>query len=352
MTPAVNLHILAAEFTQLSRSAFFEPAFQEFSAKTAEVILHVLQNAKKYPEEVVRQFQELTWNILQFVSGSRSNDAPHETQYVLRKALKEWVSEDALVSSAALNGFEFFVNLADFWEFVDHVIDGYDVDGYSPLVVRIGSPAAFRHRPVFCVPLFHELGHFVDHNYKISEASVLLNLGPTPDGISAEQWQNLNVQHRMEHFADLFAACYCGQATNQSLFAIAPNHGDSPTHPATDRRMKVVDDFLAGMPNPMVDLLQEALKARKQEPLKVRFVEPSVECFNDVLTCKIGSVEELYGIFLSSWGYLHTQLADRSAPWITLDADASTIEKTVNDLTGKSIRNYEIVERWKNVTSD
>ena len=352
MTPAVNLHILAAEFTQLSRSAFFEPAFQKFSAKTAEVIEHVLQHAADYPEDVVRQFQSHVWNVLQFVSGSRSNDAPHETQYVLRKALKEWVSEDALVSSASLNSFEFFVNLADFWDFVAQAIDGYDTDNYSPLVVRIGSPSAFKHRPVFCVPLFHELGHFVDHHYKISETSVLLSLAPVPAGISLEQWQNLNIQHRMEHFADLFAACYCGEATNFSLFAIAPKNGNSASHPSTQRRIEVVDDFLAGRDNSIVNLLQDALSARKQEVLKVRFIEPNVDCFNDVLTCKISNLEELYGIFLSSWKYLHNQIDDRSAPWITADADASTIEKTVNDLTGKSLRNYEIVERWKNVSSD
>jgi len=348
----VNLHILAAEFTQLSRSAFFEPAFQEFSEKTAESIAHVLEYSASYPDEIVRQFQHHVWNVLQFVSGSRSNDAPHEAQYVLRKVLKEWIYEDALVSSASLNNFEFFVSLTDLWEFVGRALDRYDSGGYAPLVVRIGSPAAYKHRPVFCVPLFHELGHFVDHNYKISETSVLMNLAPAPPGITDEQWQNLNVRHRMEHFADLFAACYCGQATNLSLCAFAPANGDSHTHPSTQRRLAVVDDFLNNRSNVIVDVLQSALVARKQPALSVRYSEPTLNCFDDVLTYKIKDEAELYGIFLASWKYLHAQLTDRSAPWITPDADASTIEKTVNDLTEKSLRNYEIVERWKNAVNN
>ncbi|WP_457649658.1 hypothetical protein [Profundibacter sp.] len=354
MTPLVNLHILARRYTQLSKSAYFDPAFKDFARRTVDATQHVLDNARNYPDGVIRQFEQHVWRVMQFVRGSRSNDAPHETQYVLRKALKEWILEEVLVSSASLEEFSFFLNTADLWDFINKSLNDFNKQKYKPLVVQIGAPEAFKHRPIFCVPLFHELGHFVDHHYKISEFS-LLQTPPaqTPDGMHQDYWRAINLRHRMEHFADLFGSCYCGEAGNKSLLAIAPDHSASPTHPATIRRVEIVDDFLNNRQNDMVDLLQAALKARTGKYLLTRFKKPNISsALDDVVTYKINDDAELFGIFLAGWEYLHDQLEERTAPWIDAKVDSYIIEKTVNDLIEKSIRNFEIRERWKDVASD
>ena len=354
MTPLVNLHILARRYTRLSKSAYFDPAFKDFSRRTVDAIQHVLDNAQNYPDEVIRQFEQHVWRVMQFVRGSRSNEAPHETQYVLRKALKEWIPEEALISSASLEGFDFFINLADLWDFIDKSLDDFDKKDYKPLVVQIGAPEAFKHRPIFCVPLFHELGHFVDYQYEVSKTSLLLSQPKAPPkGVSPQDWQFVNLRHRMEHFADIFSSCYCGEAGNRSLLAIAPDHTDSPTHPATTRRVEIVDDFLNNRQNDMVDLLQAALKARTEKCLSTRFKKPDISsALNDVVTCQINDDAELFGIFLAGWEYLHDQLEKPTAPWIDAEVGSYIIEKTVNDLIEKSIRNFEIRERWKDVASD
>lgn len=354
MTPVVNLHILAKRYTQLSKSAFFDPAFRGFANRTVEAINHVIENAENYPEDVVRQFQTHVWWAMQFVRGSRSNDAPYETQYVLRKALKEWIPEDALISSAALEEFNFFLNPADLWDHIGRSLNRFDTQSYKPLVVRIGAPEAYKNRPIFCVPLFHELGHFVDHHFKLSELSMLLHPPAAPQrGISQGEWNIINLRHRMEHFADLFSSCYCGAASTKSLLAIAPGHPDSPTHPSTDKRVAIVDDFLNGRPNHMVLIIQETLQARGQKKLDQWFALPDIGAsFDDVVTYKIPNVSELYGIFLAGWDYLHDQLENRTAAWVDGDVDAYTIEKTVNDLVEKSIRNFEIRERWADVIAN
>lgn len=350
----MNLHILAKRYTQLSRSAFFDPAFREFANRTVEAINHVIDNVVSYPDDVVRQFEAHVWRVMQFVRGSRSNDAPYETQYVLRKVLKEWIPDDALISGAALEEFNFFLNPADLWDHIGRSLNLFDTQNYKPLVVRIGAPEAYKHRPIFCVPLFHELGHFVDHHFKLCELSMLLFPPAAPQhGISQQDWNFINLRHRMEHFADLFSSCYCGAASTKSLLAIAPGHPDSPTHPSTSKRVATVDDFINGRANPMVTLIQETLKARGQKQLEQWFTVPDLTAsFDDVVTYRIPDVQELYGIFLAGWDYLHSQLENRSAPWIDDGVDAYTIEKTVNDLVEKSIRNFEIRERWANVTSN
>ena len=354
MTPLVNLHILAKRFTQLSKSVYFDPAFREFSQKTVHAIQHVIENADYYPDDVIRQFENQAWRVMQFVRGSRSNDAPHETQYVLRKALKDWIKSEALLSSAALEDFIFFLNTEDIWDFISRSLNRLSDQKYKPLVVRIGSPEAFKHRPVFCIPLFHELGHFVDHYYEISKSSLLLSpIPPTPPNLPLQTWQLINLHHRMEHFADLFASCYCGEASNNSLLAIAPDNPDSPTHPSTKKRVAVVGDFLNGRANQMIELLQQASNARAKQQLTVKFALPEVDsAFNDVLTYNITNENELYGIFPASWNYLHSQLNTPTAPWIDNELTAYGVEKTVNDLVEKSIRNFEIKERWSGVPTD
>jgi hypothetical protein len=350
----VNLHILAKRFTQLSRSVFFDPAFREFSEKSVQAIVHVIENVDKYPDDVVRKFESHVWRVMQFVRGSRSSDAPHETQYVLRKALKEWIPHNALISSAALEDFNFFLNTEDIWDFIDRSLNHFDTGGYKPLVVRIGSPEAFKHRPVYCVPLFHELGHFVDHYYEISKFSLLLSPPPAPPlGVNPQQWQFIHERHRMEHFADLFASCYCGEASNKSLLAIAPNNLDSPTHPATAKRVGIVNAFLAETQNLTIDLLQNACLARSGQNLTPKFKTPDVKpAFDDVLTYEIANDRELYGIYLAGWNYLHEEIDNPSAPWIDDEVTTYGVEKTVNDLVEKSIRNFEIKERWSVVVAD
>ena len=354
MTPIVNLHILAEKFTQLSKSVFFDPAFTKFAERTVEAIHHVIEHSSSYPEPIVRRFVSHVWAVLQFVRGSRSNDAPYETQFVLRKALREWIDDDVLISSSALDSFDFFLSSADLWEYIEQTIGQFDTGGYKPLVVRIGSPEAFKHRPIFCIPLFHELGHFVDFHFKISDMSILVSPpNQPPTGLDPQTWQRLNLNHRREYFADLFAACYCGHASIKTLLAVAPNNGSSFTHPSTAERVKVVADFLAGVQNEKVDLFQATLTAQQLPNLKQRFVCPEVRHhFDDALTHQLSCIEELFGIFSSGWDYLHEELEKRTAPWIDDTVDASIIEKTVNDLVEKSIRNFEIVERWQDVTSD
>lgn len=355
MTPIVNLHILAKRFSELSRSAYFDSAFKDFAERTAKAIAHVIDNPNQYPDDVIRQFEAHVWRVMQFVSGSRTNDAPHETQYVLRKALKHWLNKDVLVSSASLEDLNFFLNTEDLWEFIELALSKFDAEGYKPLFVRIGSPLAYKHKPVFCVPLFHELGHFVDHYYEITKSSLLLHApGPIPPGatINQQQWQFVNHRHRMEHFADIFAACYCGEASKKSLQAIAPNNPDSPTHPSTAKRITLIDTFLNGNTDSMIDLLQNATNARTQQILSRKFLTPDINAaFDNVLTYKISNEAELFGIFPASWEYLFKQIDNRTAQWIDNNITTHGIELTINDLTEKTIRNFEVTERWSNVSS-
>lgn len=110
----------------------------------------------------------------------------------------------------------------------------------------------------------------------------------------------------------------------------------------------MVEDFLSGAKNEAVVRVQRALESLGLPQLSEKYSKPSVESsFDDLLTYKITTLEELYGVYPASWDYLFSQLEHRRASWIGGGTDAFAIEKTINDLTEKSIRDYEIVERWR-----
>lgn len=355
MKPIINLRILGKRFEQLSRAAFFDREFHEFVLKTSAAIDHVLEDSNRYPEPVLRQLERSLWNVSPFITGNRSNDAPHETQYVLRKALREWIDVTALISSASHDNLAFYLNPADdLWKLIANALDGFPTEGYSPLVVQIGFPEAYRHRPVFCVPLFHELGHFVDFHYKISELSLLTEPLPScPAAVNLATWRMVVLSHRREFFADLFAACYSGLASRHSLMSIAPNNPDTATHPSTKSRAGAIDAFLSGSANPHVDLVQRSLTNRGLPNLSPRFSAPELSGqFDDALTYRVSSTEELYGMFPAAWDYHEKQLATRSASWTDVNDTEHEIERTINDLTEKSLRDFEIRERWADVSSN
>src|SRR5207248_1614529 len=82
--------------------------------------------------------------------------------------------------------------------------------------------------------------------------------------------------HRKEYFADLFSASYVGEALKGFLQEFCPNQRVSQSHPATAARIAVIDDFLSGGKNAIIDLLQSALATRGQKALGKRFVGTAV----------------------------------------------------------------------------
>ena len=118
-------------------------------------------------------------------------------------------------------------------------------------------------------------------------------------------------------------------------------------HPATQVRVDTVEDFLNDNPNSVVDLFQNVLTVRGLPTLEKRFRIPEVtRHFDDALTYPIQNREELFGLFPASWDYLENQLVKRDAAWISENVTEFEVEKTINDLTEKSLRNFEVRQRW------
>lgn len=153
----------------------------------------------------------------------------------------------------------------------------------------------------------------------------------------------------MEHFADLFAANYVGRANGSLLTHLADNAPVSQTHPATADRNAVVNDFLSGTQNPIVDLFSNSSSMLKAPKLKIRYTTPDVsDAFNNIRPYPIENESELHGLIEASWTFLESALKSKLAPWTNLEEQ--DIGRIVNDLTEKSIRNMAILEKWDGAT--
>jgi hypothetical protein len=346
LRPRVDLNLVANTLRALDDSAYFDGRVHEFTRHFIGAIEHVLANPGKYDAAIETSFAWLCRNVQSYLSGSTNNEIPFEVVYCLTDALGRWRLSDAAIVTSLTEDHNFHLKPLDPWQFIETSITDYDAGGFRLPVVMIGVPRIYAHKPIFCIPLFHELGHFVDIKYRITQVSAILNPAPiAPAGANDHSY-------RMEHFADLFGASYVGRSSIAALEAIAPNAAATESHPATADRVALVDAFLAGTAHPTIDLMQNALSKLGLPTLTKVFDSVDVTPdFDDVRTFVPSSIEQVYGMFDSAWAYLFNAIDRQLNPWQLSDRRDGIVEALVNDLTEKSIRNFAIREAWDAVAS-
>ncbi|MER9075543.1 hypothetical protein NKH80_22500 [Mesorhizobium sp. M0904] len=325
----------------LNDSAFFDRRLHDFTEHLIGAIDHVLAAPTLYDSAIVRQFADQMRLVQSYLAGSTSNEIPYEVVYCLTNALAPWVKRETIIVTSLTEGHNFHLLPVDPWNFIRTTISGYDTAGFNILLVMIGVPRLYSHKPVFCIPLFHELGHFVDVTSKLSEVTVLLNSAAIAP-VDADE-----LAHRREFFADVFSSCFVGYAGIEALKTIAPNHPTTYTHPATADRIQVVSDFLGSINNPIVDLLTTAVAALGLPNLRIASSKANLAVdFDDLRTFAGSNIGEVYGIFEAAWNYMFEAIDQGRNPWGLSPVRETDIETVVNDLTEKSIRNYALRVAW------
>jgi hypothetical protein len=341
LRPEIDLQLLRDSLVELEETTYFSGKLHQFTKKLASAISHALSERERYDHKVIAGLAEQVRLAHRYLEGSTTKEAPYEMEYCLKTALPHWIKRESLITTALTAGQDFHFSPADPWGYVKNTITGFDTLGFDPLLVLIGVPRLYVHKPLYCIPLYHELGHFADVTLGITKYSFLIQ---PPSGAIHPQAEK---SHRLEYFADLFAACYVGEASIATLETIAPNNPHSMTHPSTASRAALVRDFLAGIGNPTVDLFQTCLNNLGVPSLAVMFDAPNLGKMDDLKPHSIQSERELHGIFLSGWKYLEAALDSRNPPWSKSMSDGD-IERIINDLIEKSLRKRSVRERWGN----
>lgn len=268
-------------------------------------------------------------------------------EFCLKKALDEWKKKECVITTSLsldLYG-AFHFRQADPWEIIQNILPSFDGKGFNPALILISLPRVYRSKPIFCIPLYHELGHFVDRHWGITTLAQVMIRQASLFGLSG-----MPPGHWAEFFADLFATCYVGESSIRVLQTAAPNNPTSATHPSTSDRVALMRAFLDGTPDPKIKVIQNALIRLGAPVLAPRYLLPTISsAYDDLRTYVVQSVPEVHGLLASAWAYFEGALAN-GFPWARTPLHEGNIEKVVNDLTEKSIRNYSIRMMWQNAT--
>lgn len=358
---------MLAQLDNLSETPYFSSDLDTHILELREVLQALLTKLDSTPvainTNVASFIANEVWRLTQFLTGSTTKQIPYEVVYAIEKAAAEWGPHKLLITTAIIQeaNFYFHSSSRDFFDQVEQEL-GIKIT-HQP--VQIALPYIYRHKPLFCIPLFHELGHFIDISNDIVTTSLLSqpeDLGPdlpdlpTSGEIAKMDFGNKRFyaqvvkNHRAEYFADLVSAAYVGDAAHGFLEEFISNQSVSPTHPSSIARYKLMSDFLSGQPNLILDMFQDALNKRGLAPLGVRYQVPDVsQTFGNARPARLQSEQEVFGIFASGWTFLQQMHSTPSGLWANLLS--SDIENVTNDLVEKSIRNRMIVEGWDEAVS-
>ena len=356
MRSRIDLYLLRDAINQLSEMTYFSKRLHDYAANVVKAIDYVLTNESDIAPDILRSFGRHVQRTYVYLAGSTTKEAPYEMEYCLAKALDRWVQRDTIITTALTNEHDFHLLPADPWGFIKSFLPGFDTQGYDPLLVQLGLPRLYRHKPLYCLPLYHELGHFVDEQSTVTSLSMVaepaliaierLGLGAE---YTDEQKQRVESRHRKEYFSDLFAAAHVGRPSVETLVTIAPSATASATHPSTADRVELVDIFLDGRTTPLIDLFQQCLTQQDKPALTKIFTLPTMStAFDDLRPYETADEPELHGTLSAAWTYLNDCLDNRRRPWIRPAMSDADIERITNDLTEKTIRNASIRERWTN----
>lgn len=357
-----NLRLLHAQLSELAETPYFSTELDKFTKSLLEVVVKLLAKLETSPPtiniDIAKFLAHHVWELTQFLTGSTTKQIPYEVVYGIERAAAQWTSKKLLITTAIVQEDNFFFKggSQDFFTQVKSEL-GVEIDAQP---VQIALPYIYRHKPLFCLPLFHELGHYVDAANDIVKTSLLMSpedVGPDlPDlPTSAEIAKHSGNErmllakvievHRKEYFADLFSAAYVGEAAKGFLQEFCGGEPWSPSHPSTSARIQVMDDFLNGRSNPIVNLLQGALKARGQKHLSKRYSTTQLDiAFAAVRPCTPESDQEVFGLFQDGWRFLSNVWNSPTGSYSLLSE--AERERVVNDLAEKSIRNRMIFEGW------
>jgi hypothetical protein len=285
---------------------------------------------------------------LEFLDNSTLNVIPYEIISCLEYALEDWVKRDNFIIATTLSNkyIDFHFDGDYSQEFLD-ILNNYIQPRYfiqiKHRLIKISLPKNLSRDYLSCVVLYHELGHFIDYELNISK-KLLLNTYLVDEPQDKVQEAYLN--HTMEYFADLFAAQYIDNASNLYLNYIAFFENDSHTHPATSKRIEVVNEFISDKVCIKLNEFNNVLLISGYSEIKIRYkvINLNRSDFLKLIPQTIENKEELHYIFKLGWEF-----------WNSSDSNFLKNFKNrqkyhiINNLIEKSISNYTIVTKWQEI---
>jgi len=312
---------------------------------------------------------------IEFLDNSTHNLIPFEIVECLKIALKDWIPDNdnkfIIVTSYVNNmlGFSFDPTLATNKDIYNCLKNRYNIE-FTNKLIQINLPKYLSRDYLANVVLYHELGHFLDLYYNItapiseelsatyskldpSEISVLKAYFPfLDDPVNLYQFFPMLISnHLREYFADVFASQYINSCSCKYLDYITNSDANcSLSHPSTINRNKLVEEFLIGKNNILLNKIMESTKIITNLSLQKRFDPIDGNDFMNLIPIDIENPEKLHSLFLLGWDFwLQGPKYFSSYNGMSEALKPGQYYQIINNLIEKSIGNYIIKVDWEKI---
>jgi len=324
--------------------------------------------------EEKKQMLSFFSDSITFLDNSTVTSLPFEVVKCLEIALNEWASDEYIIvttKAKGINAFSFDPRLAVNDAFYEVIEKNYNII-FDKRLIQINVPEYLLGDYLANVVLYHELGHFIEGKFHIPDiiykefADDYVNKKIQPDfykyfpfvkkSLKSDKNSFFNSDiinqikyHIGEYFCDLFASQYVEGSVNHYLSYIS-NDGYSTTHPATKRRVELVDSFLKNKNSYTLDKIKSAVEKMTGESLRIRYEKFNSNDFVKLLPINITNEKELHYLYVYGWDlWLSNWSSIKHANKMGFTLKATSVYNIINDLIEKSIGNFIVSKTWKEI---
>lgn len=354
-----DLILLHGNLSNLREVPYFNYKIYDYIDDLLTALNYCIDNFNSTDSIIIQKVSEVIWSSYNHIADSNTKDIPYEMEYMLQSALSQFTDRRAVIITAFTNSNTsfYFLNI-NVIGVLKNLLPDLKFSNSNTYIIQIAMPEFYSDNAIYMIPMYHELGHFIDTENGISTQMLFMALGDTTiiqsldlpadfNGLDDSLKMQILIKHFSEYFCDTFASQFIGKTITDFLIEIGASDYDSMTHPATYKRRANIENYLNGISTPLLKCMESAIKDRSSETLQMRFTLPDISpCPDSVETYQIKDALELHGILPSYWRYLELNYSSND-----LESYAQ-IFKATNDLIIKSIRNFSIREKWNGSNTD
>jgi len=330
--------------------------------------------------EIVRfkTYLEFILSSITLLKDNTLNTIPYEIVLCLKDAMEDWINPNDFIIVTGLKKdlYSFSYSLESFTELFYKDLQFKFGLNFDKKLVKINLPFTLS-KDYFCtVPLYHELGHFIDNQLSVVRNALklfindelgfnhedlfkyfpsiipeILNIDKDTDQEKIDYISNYFINHLAEYFCDIFASQYIGINSNIYINYISFQYSntESYTHPDTKLRMEMVETFLSGSSNRIIQFLDISIKQLSGQNLQIRYESIESDDFNNLIPYEATCKKQLHGIFDYGWRtWINTKdkfIQNNGENF--KEVSQSSYYNIINNLVEKSIGNYFINKSWE-----
>ena len=344
----------------------FHNFFKAFYDKIKnEDIASLTETQKIYLKQAMLYFQERV-NCL---SNNTATNAPYEVVESIKLAAKKWVPDiDDYIILTRYGDYSFYVDQKMEEEVLTYIENDYNIPFHKKTVL-LSIPQHYYRDYLNNVVLYHEIGHFVDTINSITDIAVNVTINHIFNKRNSDEilqafpfLSNNNIPHRYfldyhfkEYFADIFAASFIGRNIDKYLkylsYPKTETEDYSPTHPSNKLRFKMMDEFLQGKNNYVIDMIQYILGKKGLPNLcKISSTINANDLYR-LLPVELSTDHDIHALYSLAWNVWDGDRSRfKSENNMSFDLQPTQLYTILNNLVEKSISNYLIKTKWENVS--